>query len=1461
MVSTTFLLLLRTTLGTLFLACLFFYNVASDRVCRPSESPKLPKLPFPLPLIHSTFSKILKATQKVNQRRSDLAKSQPKGKMYNYTQEILLGVQLEVFGQGNFAQVLPAIDIALESVRNSSSYSGVTFTTVPILHIASVACDSLAVLEKMQTNEINVLLGPLNDFSIANAVRFSSSMYQVPVVTPAGFPTQLQDKIEYSTLTRVFFTYSDLTWLMDTTMREYGWAMNASTPVGVYSARNQQQVGEGIGHTGMVGVFQKQSITKYFVDAGFRMFQIETDDYTSVVDQYLKRLPDNVRVSILCVDPASVRYIMLKAQELGLINGEYVFINIDLFSTSERLLRPWYQEDASPEENERARNAYRALMTIALRRVNSDAYMEFSNNVRDRSVRDYQTEYGESEVRTVVALFHDAVKLYTDALQDAYTQGIPISQGKTITQLMWNRTVEGVIGKMRIDSNGDRNADYSLLDLDLKSNTFQPVATYLGADRSMHPIPGRQIDWVNERNEPPPGVPVCGFDGSGCQHRHFLIIGAVGAVLFCLFVIVATTLGVYFYRRAELQAISWIIDWSDLEFPDKKTVTKQSLLDDVDASDAPFTSPGAGDAPLANVEGQIVSVGDVPTSPISVGGGNEQMFCVNNELASHKPPRRSIFHKASTSSSGDIAGSGNVAVVPPSHSVVDKRKTINTSVSLQSSDEPATQEVVEEASIPYSTVRRFQQRWVRRHRLSEDNSSTSPNLSEHATANAAMLNHRTGTKPQTEPLYYMKSPSFDYSSITAKPRTMGARKKTDAGETDVTPILEAHSGRRKKDSQVSRHSAELPAHGQTTKLHGTMAMYKGSKVFLRPVRRQNRIESNKETAVEINKIKDLNNDHICRLIGVCLETSRQCFVLEYCPKGSLFDFLKKEQFTMDWMFKLSVMQDICRGMTYLHQIPVPHGHLKSSNCLFDSRFAVKVTDFGLPRIRGPNCQKYDYGTPAYYRNLFWTAPELIPVKESDSPAATFKADVYAYAIICQEIIYRKGPFYVEEETQPEPIEIITAVQDRQTPCYRPALQIQEEGSEEVIQMIRKAWDDDPNKRPDFRMIGKTVGSDSSENLIDNLLERMQGITTNLEAMVDKRTSQYMDEKKRAEDLLYSMLPKSVASQLINKKTVEAESFEMVTIYFSDIVGFTALSAGSTPMEVVNLLNSLYTMFDNIIDNFRVYKVETIGDAYMVASGLPKRIGNEHAREIARMSIAFLKGIVEFQIPHRPQQRLELRIGIHSGPVCAGVVGQRMPRYCLFGDTVNTSSRMESNGKPLKIHMSEATFKVLRTFRSFIMTKRGAVEMKGKGEQTTYWLHGEGSFVVDPVPEGEVLVGGPYDGVVGPIPVTLNNAPSPLLEQSQFRHPLSGTVGGTKRNDSDLAFRNHYTAANNNSHTNNINESTVNFSQPFPLRTIPEVSPTLSSDANKKSSSQKPENADRPRRRVGMFYPQGSISAT
>ncbi|CAG0904724.1 unnamed protein product [Darwinula stevensoni] len=112
----------------------------------------------------------------------------------------------------------------------------------------------------------------------------------------------------------------------------------------------------------------------------------------------------------------------------------------------------------------------------------------------------------------------------------------------------------------------------------------------------------------------------------------------------------------------------------------------------------------------------------------------------------------------------------------------------------------------------------------------------------------------------------------------------------------------------------------------------------------------------------------------------------------------------------------------------------------------------------------------------------------------------------------------------------------------------------------------------------------------SGNILDNLLSRMEQYANNLEALVEERTADYLEEKRRCEELLYQLLPKSVASQLINGQSVVAETYESVTIYFSDIVGFTALSAESTPMEVVDLLNDLYTCFDGIIENFDVYKV-------------------------------------------------------------------------------------------------------------------------------------------------------------------------------------------------------------------------------------------------------------------------------
>ncbi|KAG7308424.1 hypothetical protein JYU34_005624 [Plutella xylostella] len=238
-------------------------------------------------------------------------------------------------------------------------------------------------------------------------------------------------------------------------------------------------------------------------------------------------------------------------------------------------------------------------------------------------------------------------------------------------------------------------------------------------------------------------------------------------------------------------------------------------------------------------------------------------------------------------------------------------------------------------------------------------------------------------------------------------------------------------------------------------------------------------------------------------------------------------------------------------------------------------------------------------------------------------------------------------------------------------------------------------------------------------LVKNAVNTIQVYARNLTEKA--RELQY--EKELSDSLLYQMLPPSVAKQLKQTQQVPAEFFASVTVYFSDIVGFTAIAAVSTPYQVISFLNSVYKVFDERIECYDVYKIETIGDSYMVASGLPVRNGNKHATEIASMALELLEATAACRLPHRPDQTLCMRSGIHMGPCVAGIVGSKMPRYCLFGDTINTASRMESTGEPMKIQVSSDVKRALDRTGLFVMQPRGVVDVKGKGEMTTYWLEG------------------------------------------------------------------------------------------------------------------------------------------
>ncbi|XP_074092304.1 guanylate cyclase 2G-like [Macrotis lagotis] len=525
----------------------------------------------------------------------------------------------------------------------------------------------------------------------------------------------------------------------------------------------------------------------------------------------------------------------------------------------------------------------------------------------------------------------------------------------------------------------------------------------------------------------------------------------------------------------------------------------------------------------------------------------------------------------------------------------------------------------------------------------------------------------------------------------------------------------------------SNLNSDFPDKQEDEAFYTTVGVYQGNHVAIRY------IENEKESCFrkpfvlrEIQLMCELKHENIVPFFGVCSEPPNICLVIQYCRKGSLKDILRNSDIELDWIFKLSFAYDIVNGMLFLHKSPLnSHGSLKPSHCLIDSRMQVKLSGFGLWELKHGRKSRSKNEKNTDYSELYWTAPELLRLEEPPANG-TQKGDVYSFAILMRELIYNNqcGPF---EDLNKEAEEIINRIKEPTAAIpLRPKLS-KEKCSEKFIAMLRICWHESPDKRPTFSQVQRILreaSPDGHVSILDSMVNKLEKYANHLEEVVEERTTQLLSEKKKIDKLLSTMLPSFIGEQLLAGKSVEPESFDSVTIFFSDIVGFTKLCSLSNPLQVVGLLNDLYSLFDNIIKTYDVYKVETIGDAYMVASGLPLRNGIRHVEEIATMSLNFLSAVVHFKIGHMPEEKLKLRIGLHTGPVVAGVVGITMPRYCLFGDTVNVASRMESNSLPLRIHVSQTTASALKSIGGYDLQERGTIKVKGKGEQTTYWLKGK-----------------------------------------------------------------------------------------------------------------------------------------
>jgi len=239
------------------------------------------------------------------------------------------------------------------------------------------------------------------------------------------------------------------------------------------------------------------------------------------------------------------------------------------------------------------------------------------------------------------------------------------------------------------------------------------------------------------------------------------------------------------------------------------------------------------------------------------------------------------------------------------------------------------------------------------------------------------------------------------------------------------------------------------------------------------------------------------------------------------------------------------------------------------------------------------------------------------------------------------------------------------------------------------------------------------------------ITRLRQNAKQLEQRVRERTAQLQEtnvellkEQEKSDRLLLNILPESIAARLKDGQSCIADRFPEVTILFADIVGFTLLSAQRSPEELIEFLNEIFSAFDYLTQKYGLEKIKTIGDAYMVVGGLPNPSTN-HAESIAEMALDMQEELAKFNAKHHAG--INIRIGINTGPAIAGVIGTKKFIYDLWGDAVNTASRMESHGIAGAIQVTQSTYDILQN--KYLFEDRGIIHVKGKGDMNTYLLAG------------------------------------------------------------------------------------------------------------------------------------------
>jgi serine/threonine protein kinase len=467
-----------------------------------------------------------------------------------------------------------------------------------------------------------------------------------------------------------------------------------------------------------------------------------------------------------------------------------------------------------------------------------------------------------------------------------------------------------------------------------------------------------------------------------------------------------------------------------------------------------------------------------------------------------------------------------------------------------------------------------------------------------------------------------------------------------------------------------------------------------------------------EFVTEMRLLSRLRHPCITTVMGAVMSTYAPMMVMEYMENGSLYDLLRNETVYTGGEIILQILKDIAQGLRFLHASnpPILHRDLKAKNILIDSRFRAKVADFGLA-IKSKNGTS---GTP------YWMAPEYL----LQNTTYNRSCDVYSFGMTIYEIYSRKIPY-----EGIDPSEVLRKVCDARI-NYRPRVPVT--CPRRMAEIMKKCWSGNSAFRPeakDLDMHFTEMTAHDAEPLIEEGNTRLR-------------------TEVAAGDMLYQVFPKKVADQLKAGQKVEPETHDDVTVFFSDIVGFTDISRKMSAVKVCNMLDRLYLAFDNLANKHDVFKVETIGDAWVGVTNLENNQLGTHARRIAEFAIDAVAAASEVQIDEEDPLKgcIHIRVGFHSGPVVSNVIGSLNPRYGLFGDTMNTAARMESMSESGRIHCSESAARVLKEQAPDLQVRRrGKVAVKGKGNMITYWVGVSNEDVRSRADSVDIAMSGSFEG--------------------------------------------------------------------------------------------------------------------